>query len=147
MNDYFERELKSLEAELTQLKTSKQKSSATMDLVTKVIPVSVSLEVGEQEVAAYGYEYYVAKSDGENIIFGYLSWYSEDVQKNWISPYEPDSVRQAQVDLAKYNDDILLKVAVRGSRRDFDALAGGSSVVANMNLVVIGVKEFEVQKL
>ena len=147
MNNYFDQEIKTMEAELTQLKTSAQKSGAVMDLVTTSIPVSISLVLGAYETTANGYAYYIAKSDGDNIVFGYLDWYSEDVQKNWIPPYEQGSVRHAWVDTGKYNGDILFKITVRGSRRDIDALAGGSSVVANMNMILMGVKEFEVQQL
>jgi len=136
-----------MEAELTRLKTSAQKSGAVMDLTTKSVSVSVPLVLGQYQTTAHGYAYYIAKSDGDNIVLGYLDWYSEDVQKNWIDQYRQGSVRQAWIDVAKYNGDILFKITVRGSRQDIDTLSGGSSVVANINMTLVGVKEFEVQQL
>lgn len=136
-----------MEREITFLKTSGQKSAVGLDLVIQTVQVSIPLVLGTYQTSASGTKCYITQSDGDNIITGYLDWYTEDIQRNWVPEYQQNSVRQAWVESGYYNGNIIFKVHVDGSRSDIDVLTQGGTVVATMGLRLIGLNDFTVGAL
>lgn len=150
MNDYFETEIKALEKELTNLKTTAQRSAGVIETVSKTIDVNIPLHI---EYNAFGVDFargeaiYQATPASNSILLFSLDWYSGDVYKLDDLSITTRSISSNTVRL----DDgrICMVIGVEGTREtddgtmsDIERLRQGQSVVVNVKLTVRSTDNF-----
>lgn len=147
MNDYFEREIKSLEREIIALKTSTQKSAGNLELISKTIHISIPLELDEYQTGASGSKTYIVRKDSEEIVVAYLDWYTDDITKDWMDTYLQGSVRAGRINHGVYNGADVFRVSAYGNRNDIDAMIGGASITISMNMTVKCTNNFSLEAI
>lgn len=141
MNNFFEREVLSLERELLWLKTCAQRSSGVVETVTKTVAVSVPLSMNTQQTSCSGVVYYVVEPESTAIIIPTLDWYCSG--SNWDVGRTPSIVRTAGVvERTLGNGRRRIAVSVSGTNFSTDAsddlsrLRRGETVSVSVNLTV-----------
>lgn len=141
MENYFNREITSIEKELTALKTAKAASSVSLELFTKSVDISIPLHLSDY-LTATGAVAYAVNSDDNIIIWPTLDWYFDDVYDvNRIDEYRTLKIKNCYKDGKSQ-----LLINARGSEDDIDAMTGGSSVTLKARLTVVGTRDFTLEK-
>lgn len=140
MHNYFEREITALERELYLLKTAAQRSSGTVETLSRTLQLNLPLSMNAAQTTCSGDIYYVVNCDSDSIVNATLDWYYENVADAWKS-YRP--TRSATLDRFMLSDgSLLLRVVVYGSDWSSDAsddlskLKNGQSVSIPVKLTV-----------
>ena len=147
MDNYFDRGIKMLERELTYLKTAKQKSASSLELITKTVPVSIPLVLGAYQTTAVGRKAFSIIKDDDALIVPYLDWYTENIYNQYLPSYEQGSVRKVRFDYGVYNGSDVIAITATGSRSDIDAMVGGASITVSFNMIIKSTADFNVSAL
>lgn len=146
MNNYFDREIKFIERELTYLKTSAQKSAADIGLYSQSVPVAVPLSLNSSQTNARGYKAFYIVADSDIMVCSTLDWYIDDIYDYW-RPYREGTVRKAFIRSGFYNDRQIIVVRVEGGISDIESLKSGTSVTVNLTLTVNGTNTFTLEAI
>lgn len=150
MNEYFEREITALERELTNLKTTAQRSAGIIETISKTVDVNVplGLEYNAGGVAfARGKAIYQVTPESDSIVVFTLDWYNGDVYKVW----DPWLItRTISTNTVKLDDGrICIIISVEGTMTtddgtmsDVEKLKQGQSVVVNVKLTARSTDNF-----
>jgi len=134
MQEYFERELKMMEKELTALKTSMRKSAGVIVTAQKEITLNVSLELNTAQTICNGEKSVRIVTDNPALIIPTLDKYENNIY------YDPTLATQdgwASVTLVVTpSGKELANVFVRGSDADTQTLKDGGTVVKTVKLTV-----------
>lgn len=148
MNNYFDRELKQLERELTYLKTARQKSATAVGLISHSVNVSISLALNSSQTSATGYKAYaIDNGEYDQLATATLDWYIDDVYQYWKPTQLADSLRKASIQMGIYNNHQTAIVRITGSHNDIEALKNGESRIVNLTLTVTSTGDFTLRSL
>lgn len=148
MNNYFDRELKQLERELTYLKTARQKSATAVGLISHSVNVSIPLALNSSQTNATGYKAYsIDNGEYDQLATATLNWYIDNVYDYWKPTQLPDSARKASLQMGVYRNNQTAVVRVTGSHADIETLKGGGSVTVNVTLTVTSTGDFTLRSL
>lgn len=152
MNDYFEKEILSLEQELRNLKTSAQRSAGVIESISKTVDISIPLKIEYNDggvAFARGETTYQVVPDSDSLIMITLDLYNEDVSKMW-EPWQ--STRTITLFKVKLDDGrVGIQIDVEGSQIDYDGketdlekLQRGQEVNVPIKLTVRSTDDFSV---
>lgn len=139
MQEYFEREILSLERELTNLKTSMMKSAGVIETRLRSVNVSIPLEVYGS--VARGQARVRVTTDGDGMIFPTLEKYYDDIMKS-MEQYES---RYRTLQLIESDDQFYIIIRAWGTFDDVIAISGGGSVRVDCALTVQCTCDFEME--
>lgn len=151
MNDYFDREVLSVERELVRLKTAAQKSSQVVDTVAKTVSVNVPLSVVSGGTTCKGEVHYAVSCDTDSIIMATLNWYHGNIYDEWQVPRISRAMKVDKVRMS--NDNIGLIITAYGTNYSADGtddltkLKNGQSVTISASLTVRCTDNFTVGAL
>lgn len=151
MQNYFDSELLNLERELTQLKTGTVKSSAVVKSIAKTIDISVPLSLSGSGLVANGEKNYRVHLDKESIVISTLSWYHDDVTKEWEAQRTSRRARLHQMDFP--DGDAGLTLVIVGTdystdgTDDVSRLNNGQSVSVPIKLTVTCTSDFVIEEI
>lgn len=153
MDDYFNREFDFLERELTQLKTSSQRSASAVSTVIKTVNVSVNLQyedISYPTGSARALVYYEVDTDEDVIIMPTLSWYYGDITQaanvffttrridmdsGWLTPSN------------KYGIALYFIGTEQGDNSDAARTKRGETVTVSVDLTVLCTQDFTLTRL
>lgn len=143
MQNYFDNEIKNIERELLALKTASTVSSIPLELTEQSTQLSIPLYLSIYQTTATGAVAYKIVSDGDLIIYPYLSWYYEDI-------YDVDV--QGEIRYLKlanlYQDGApVVLIQARGSEEDIKKMVGGESITLTATLTVVATRDFTLEKI
>ncbi len=148
MNNYFDRELKQLERELTYLKTARQKSATAVGLISHSVSVSIPLALNSSQTNATGYKAYaIDNGEYDQLATATLNWYIDNIYDYWKPTQLADSARKASIQMGIYRNNQTAVVRVTGSHADIETLKGGGSVSVNVTLTVTSTGDFTLRSL
>lgn len=143
MNNYFDRELKQMERELTYLKTARQKSASAVGLISHSVNVSIPLALNSARNYATGYKAYAINSGDDNqLATATLNWYIDNIYDYWKPTQLSDSARRAYIQIGTYRNKQTAVVRAIGSHADIETLKGGGSVTVYVTLTVTSTGNF-----
>jgi len=148
MNNYFDRELKYLERELTHLKTARQKSATAVGLISHSVNVSIPLSLNSSQTSATGFRAYaIDNGEYDQLATATLDWYIDNIYDYWKPTRLADSARKASVQMGIYRNSQTVVVRGTGSHADIETLKGGGSVSVNVTLTVTSTGDFTLRSL
>lgn len=143
MQNYFDNEIKNIERELLALKTASTVSSIPLELKQKTIQISIPLHLSIYQTTATGAVAYKIVSDGDLIIYPYLSWYFENIYDVNVEG-EIRYLRLANL----YQDGApVVLIRARGSEEDIKKMVGGESITLTAKLTVVATRDFTLEKI
>ena len=140
MDGYFEQEISYLERELSRLKTAAQRSSGTVETISKTVKVNISLSMNQAQTACSGYAYYTVEPESDSVVNATLDWYYEDVSVEW-RPYRTGRAMSLKRFMLP-DRRICVEIRADGSdwsgdnSDDLSKLKNGQSVSLSVNLTV-----------
>lgn len=152
MDNYFDREIKSMEREITDLKTASQKSAATAPMVTKTVNVSTNLEYEDISYpwgSARSTVRYEVQTDYDEIIVPTLDWYFGDITQSGQTD-QPTREIQLNTRIAT-NGKIIVELyfigTENGANSDAQRVKNGETVTVSVNLTVRCTNDFNLRRL
>lgn len=152
MDNYFDQEIKSMEREITDLKTASQKSAATAPMVTKTVNVSTNLEYEDISYpwgSARSTVRYEVQTDYDEIIVPTLDWYFGDITQSGQTD-QPTREIQLNTRIAT-NGKIIVELyfigTENGANSDAQRVKNGETVTVSVNLTVRCTNDFNLRRL
>lgn len=151
MEEYFTREMITIERELTRLKTSGQKSGASAKLVSKTIAVSANLQyedISWPTGSARATVIYEIDTGYNSLITATLDWYYGDVTQAANVEFTTRKIVLKPVVLSNGNRGISLYFigTEKGDDSDAARTKRGETVTVNVNLTVNATNNFTIQE-
>lgn len=144
MREYFEREVRMAEKELTALKTSITKSAGTVVMAVREATLSVELALeSDTAQAPYGHGAVRLIGGSEGFVAATLARYFDDISKSALQ-YE---TRQRWVFVTRDTEGVVVNVGVAGTVADRQTIKDGGRVVVDCELTVKGTEDFELEVL
>lgn len=148
MENYFSSEIKTIQRELTRLKTSMNKSAGVVQTVAQSVDMTIPLQLAYSGTSAIGYKYYRIVTDKNAIVSINLEWYSENV----LIDYEvPSTVRK--INIAESEQGGVRRIAITahgsqfGTNSDVSRLERGETVTINNRLTVRATCNFVIEEV
>lgn len=148
MDNYFEREIMTLEREIRQLKTAQQKSAGQVPTIFKTISFNVSLSLDSSQTMARGSAAFKVATANNCLIIPTLTKYYDNVA---LAEYIPLKTRYMTITIGKLaQNTYLIELSARGTEganSDVSTLIGGGSVVLDNTLTVQSTDEFTLEQI
>lgn len=148
MDNYFEREIMTLERELRQLKTAQQKSAGQVPTIFKSISFNVPLSLDSSQTMARGSAAFKVTTVDNCLIIPTLAKYYDNVA---LAEYIPLKTRYMTITIGKLaQNTYLIELSARGTEganSDVSTLIGGGSVVLDNTLTVQSTDEFTLEQI
>lgn len=148
MDNYFEREIMTLERELRQLKTAQQKSAGQVPTIFKSISFTVPLGLDSSQTMARGSAAFKVTTTDNCLIIPTLAKYYDNVA---LAEYIPLKTRYMTITIGKLaQNTYLIELSARGTEganSDVSTLIGGGSVVLDNTLTVQSTDEFTLEQI
>lgn len=145
MEEYFTKEIKRIKQELTDLKTTSQKSAGVIPTTSQTVSVSIPLSLNAAGTSASGHVAYTVTPENGAIIVSTLDHYYDDITKVVDFPATTRSIVLMQN--ALNNDEYILYLYGRGDANDRSTLSGGGSVSLTAQLTVRSTANFIMEAL
>lgn len=147
MNDYFDQEIKMLNREILQLKTSVQKSAGVMPIVSKTVTVDIPLVLHVAEIGpstCSGRVDFLVDAAGNSPVMATLNKYFDDITKSQGWPYK---TRQGMITLgARQDGRIGVAVVARGDETDVAHMESGASITLTYQLTIRALNDFTIER-
>lgn len=141
MQEYFERELKNITREITQLKTSQQKSAGVVPTASETVHLTILLALNTYQTVAYGSVVYEVVTDVPALVMPTLDWYYEDITQALNV-----NIRYLSIVMGLSNSGhTMIEIAAHGNSQDIINLINGQSVSLQANLTVRSTAEFRLE--
>lgn len=150
MNDYFEREILTLERELTNLKTSAQRSGGLVKTVSKTVTVSAKLEwkdISWPNGSARAEVYYEVVTDNDATIIPTLSWYNEDVFEPMFGTKREINMTTGIFPNGNFCVYLYFVGSEEGDNSDAARTKRGETVIVNVDLTITATQDFVLRKV
>lgn len=150
MNDYFEREIIHLEKELTNLKTSAQRSGGIVKTVSKTVAITVQLQwedISWPNGSARAETFYEVVTDKDAIIIPTLSWYDEDVFEPLFGTKREIQVTRGFLNNGNYGIYLYFIGSEQGDNSDAARTKRGETVNVSVDLTVVSTQDFTFRKV
>lgn len=148
MDNYFEREIMTLEREICQLKTAQQKSAGQVPTIFKSISFNVPLSLDSSQTMARGSAAFKVTTTDNCLIIPTLAKYYDNVA---LAEYIPLKTRYMTITIGKIAQyTYLIELSARGTEganSDVSTLMGGGSVVLDNTLTVQSTDEFTLEQI
>lgn len=148
MDNYFEREIMTLEREIRQLKTAQQKSAGQVPTIYKSISFNVPLSLNSSKTIARGSAAFKVTTADNCLIIPTLAKYYDNVA---LAEYLPLKTRYMVLTIGKLaQNTYLIELSARGTEgvnSDVSTLIGGGSVVLDNTLTVQSTDEFTLERI
>lgn len=148
MDNYFEREIMTLEREIRQLKTAQQKSAGQVPTIYKSISFNVPLSLNSSQTIARGSAAFKVTTADNCLIIPTLAKYYDNVA---LAEYLPLKTRYMVLAIGKLAPNTyLIELSARGTEganSDVSTLIGGGSVVLDNTLTVQSTDEFTLERI
>lgn len=148
MDNYFEREIMTLERELRQLKTAQQKSAGQVPTIFKSISFNVPLSLDSSQTTAHGSAAFRVTTADNCLIIPTLAKYYDNIA---LAEYIPLKTRYMTIVVGKLaQNTYLIELSARGTEganSDVSTLIGGGSVVLDNTLTVQSTDEFTLEQI
>lgn len=142
MQEYFEREITTMEKELRWLKTSVVKSGAAISSIVKTIPYNIPLNLASSTNANGNMLFKLTLH--ENAVFDpTLDIYYDDVTLGPLGDTRRRAVQTYWLNEHQY----VLRIGVWGDSDDIATLTGGGSVEMSGTLTVTSTDEFTLETM
>ena len=141
MQEYFSREIKTLERELTALKTSMLKSAGVIE--TRVKTTTVNIPLARSGSIASGRVKIRIIPSGEAMVFVTLDKYYDDISKS-TGDYE---TRVRSTRLIETNEGLQAVISAVGTLDDVITIAGGGTVSVSATVTIQCTCDFEMEVL
>lgn len=143
MNNYFDNEIKQLEKEILNLKTSAQKSAGVVPTTAKTINVTVNLALRSTFVCS-GTANYLIRTNSNALVIVTLDKYYDDVYRAADYPY---TTRESYWVLGSYRDGSMsLLLTCFGTANDAQTIEQGGSVSMTVNITVRCTSDFTIER-
>lgn len=139
MQEYFNREIKTLERELAALKTSMLKSAGVIETRSKSVTVDIPLSVNGS--VAKGRVKIKIVTASEAMVFATLDKYYDDIMKS-MEEYE---TRSRNTQLIETSEGLFVVVTAFGTLDDVIAIAGGGTVSVSSTVTIQCTANFEME--
>lgn len=148
MDNYFEREIMTLEREIRQLKTAQQKSAGQVPTIFKSISFNVPLSLNSSQTTAHGSAAFRVTTTDNCLIIPTLAKYYDNIA---LAEYIPLKTRYMTITIGKIAQyTYLIELSARGTEganSDVSTLIGGGSVVLDNTLTVQSTDEFTLERI
>lgn len=150
MQNYFDREIKYLEKEITNLKTSGQKSSALVKTIAKTTTVSVQLQwedISYPNGSARARAAYEVVTSKDAIIMSTLSWYHENIFSNYIKTSREITLTRGVLSNGNYGAYLYFYGTEGGDNSDAARTKRGETVTVSVDLTVVCTQDFTLRRI
>ncbi len=150
MNNYFEKEISSINRELTSLKTSGQKSSAFTKTISRTVNVTAQLQYEDISYptgsarAEVAYEVVTTK---DALIIPSLSWYYEDVFMQELGPARVIDMFTGILSNGNYVVYLYFIGSEEGDNSDAARTKRGETVMVSVDLSIVCTQDFTLRKI
>lgn len=135
MEDYFSREITTIEKELTALKTSIVKSGSTIVADSKSISYRIDLALNQSQTIAFGYAYFKITLNSDAILTISLDKYIDNLNKVFDVGSQTRYINYRLCKLS--NNEYVVAIRGNGDANDILTLRNGGNVSLNGILTVI----------
>lgn len=149
MNNYFENELANLEREVTNLKTSAQKSSTLTKTISKTISITVQLQwedISYPNGSARAEVAYEIETEKDAIIIPTLSWYYEDIFEQEFGPTRVIEMTKGILNTGNYGVYLYFMGSEEGDNSDAARTKRGETVLVSVDLTVVCTQDFTITR-
>lgn len=144
MEEYFTREIKRIRRELTDLKTTDQKSAGVVPTTTQTISVSIPLTLSSSDMAS-GTAHIKVVTGADALIMATLDSYYGDITQATNYPATTRGVQLLQDYLGE--GIIVIRLVAEGNADDRSTLSGGGSVSITKQLTVRATEPFSLEQI
>lgn len=145
MNDYFESEIKKIQKEILDLKTSAQKSAIVVPSVSKTVNIKLKLEIIDSGNPRASTSFLI-ETNSRALVFATLNQYFDDIYLNdhlW-SP----NTRKAKILISKISKlEYFVGVDFEGNEDDWVTIRGGGTVEMSRTLTVRCTDDFRMTEI
>ncbi|MBP5470024.1 MAG: hypothetical protein J6Z11_12360 [Candidatus Riflebacteria bacterium] len=147
MENYFTNELKNLQKELLNLKTSKQKSAGQLTFYETSTPISVPLSLNQTQIFATGKTIYRLTPNTDLLFFITLDWYYTDISKANLVPRQTRTLAVRKWIENNYIMISIMGYGTQGQNSDVETLKNGGSVVLTATMNIRATDLFNLEKI
>ena len=145
MENYFDSEIKRLQREIKNLKTTGQKSAANVPIVTKTLSIELELKLGGSGNPR-AHKDYVITTNSEALVMATLDKYFDDIYINdhqWNPDTRKSSVGVGYYDYCSYS----VRVNFFGDGNDYIAVRDGRTLKMSRTLTISCTDDFNIREL
>lgn len=153
MDNYFDNEIKQLQKEIINLKTSGTKSAEIVETISQTIPISMQLSLGQSSTppGAVAQKYFEIETDDNALVMITLDHYYDDINEAWqVLP----KVTARYFDMTRFefqNGNIGVRLIAYGTNtgadNDAEKISGGQVVTMSCNMTVRCTTNFSLREV
>lgn len=144
MENYFTQELKQLKREITNIKTSAQKSAGSIKTSVQSVSMSVDLQIVDSGLPVAKKEY-IIESNTTDLAMVTLDNYYADIYRNDHSsnPSRSTKLFVYRVDDTRLRADVIFK----GDENDWNTISGGGTVSMSATMTIRCTNNFTISEV